>query len=147
MESGGYLELVDIDFTLRSDDGTVPEDCAIAKWMKGMVEGARKAGLDLDLITQIPQMMRDQGFTDVQAVTMKWPINTWPKDARHKELGRWVNENFTWGCESMSLAIFTRLLGWTADEVRVFMAQLRQDLRDRNIHAYWNFWAMYGRRP
>lgn len=112
-----------------------------------MHDGASKAGFPLDAIEHVPSMMRSAGFTDVVAFPIKWPINTWPKDEKHKELGRWAMENFTWGCESMSLAIFTRVLGWSIDEVRVLMAQVRKDLKNRKIHAYWNFWVVYGRKP
>ncbi len=111
-----------------------------------MHEAAATAGFPLDAISNVPKMMREAGYADVTATPIKWPINTWPKDPKHKELGRWAMENFVWGCESMSLALFTRVLGWSADEVRVFMAQVRGDLRNRRYHAYWNFWAVHGRR-
>lgn len=112
-----------------------------------MHEAANIAGFPLDAIAHVPDMMRGAGFEDVVAQPVKWPINTWPRDPKHKELGRWAMENFSWGCESMSLALFTRVLGWTHDEVRVLMALVRRDLRNKKIHAYWNFWIVYGRRP
>jgi hypothetical protein len=112
-----------------------------------MHEGARKAGVPLDAIAYIPDMMRHAGFVDIVATPTKWPINTWPKDKRFKEIGKWVSENFNWGAESMCLALFTRALGWSIEEVRVFAAQMRGDLRNRKLHAYWNFWVIYGRKP
>ncbi len=112
-----------------------------------MHEGGTKAGFPLDAISHVPDMMRDAGFEDVVAIPIKWPINPWPKDPKHKELGLWALGNFSWGCESMSLALFTRALGWSAEEVTVFMGQVRSDLKRRRYHAYWNFWAIYGRKP
>ena len=111
-----------------------------------MQEGGSVAGFPLDAIPKVQQMMKDAGFIDVVALPKKWPTNTWPKDSHHKEIGLWALENFRWGCESMSLALFTRALGWTADEVKVFMALVRADLKNRKYHAYWNFWVIYGRR-
>ena len=46
----------------------------------------------------------------------------------------------------MSLALFTRALGWSVDGLTIFLAQVRADLKNRNYHAYWNFWAIYGRK-
>jgi hypothetical protein len=112
-----------------------------------MHESASKAGFPLDAIAHVPEMMRDAGFEDIVAIPIKWPTNSWPKDPKHKEVGLWSLGNFSWGCESMSLALFTRALGWSADEVRAFMALVRADLRKRKYHAYWNFWAIYGRKP
>jgi len=141
---GGVTEVHDIDFVIKCDDGTMAEDSALLKWHTLMHEAARTAGFPLDAISKVPEMMRDAGYRDVVARQVKWPINMWPKDAKYKELGKWAHENFMWGCESMSLALFTRVLGWGADEVKVFMALVRRDLKDRNIHAYWNFWIVYG---
>ncbi len=112
-----------------------------------MHEAANLAGFPLDAIKYVPEMVKDAGFEEVVAIPIKWPINTWARDKKHKEVGLWALENFSWGCESMSLALFTRALGWSADEVRVFMAQVRTDLRNRKYHAYWNFWVIYGRKP
>jgi hypothetical protein len=112
-----------------------------------MHDAATKMGFPLDKIADVPEMMSDAGFVDIVATPFKWPINTWPKDRKYKEIGKWVSENFNWGAESMSLALFTRGLGWSVDEVRVFAAALRADLRNPKLHAYWNVWVVHGRRP
>ncbi|CAG9956832.1 unnamed protein product [Clonostachys rosea f. rosea IK726] len=147
LEEGGYLEVADIDFVIKCDDDTLEKESALNVWHEKMHEGATLAGFPLDAISKVPDMMRDAGFADVVAIPFPWPINTWPRDPKHKEVGRWAMENFTMGCESMSQALFTRALGWSIDELRVFMTQVRQDLKNRRIHAYWNFWVVYGRKP
>jgi hypothetical protein len=146
LEPNGYLEMHDIDFVIKCDDGSLPSNSALVRWNNYMHDGANKAGFPLDAIAHVPSMMRKAGFVDVVATPIKWPINTWPKDKRFKELGKWVSENFNWGAESMSLALFTRALGWSVQEVQVFAAAMRADLRNRKIHAYWNFWIIHGRK-
>ncbi|KAK3997765.1 S-adenosyl-L-methionine-dependent methyltransferase [Cladorrhinum sp. PSN332] len=140
----GITEVHDIDFVIRCDDGTLPPDSALVRWHDLMHEAAKTAGFPLDAISSVPEMMKDAGYQNVVSKQVKWPINMWPREPKYKELGKWAHENFSWGCESMSLALFTRVLGWSADEVRVFMASVRKDLKDRRIHAYWNFWVVYG---
>ncbi|EKD12715.1 uncharacterized protein L3040_006864 [Drepanopeziza brunnea f. sp. 'multigermtubi'] len=147
LEPGGYFEIHDIDFVIRCDDDTLPADSDLVRWHSLMHEGANAAGFPLDAIPKVPQMMADAGFENVVAVPIKWPINPWPKDKRAKEVGMWAMENFTWGCQSMSLALFTRALGWTAEEVMAFMGHVRRDLKNRKYHAYWNFWVVYGKKP
>lgn len=147
LETDGYLEVHDIDMVIKCDDGTLPTNSALVRWHNYMHDAATKAGFPLDAISHVPQMMKDAGFVDVVAIPHKWPINTWPKDRKFKELGKWVSENFNWGAESMSLALFTRALGWSIEEVQVFAAALRADLRNKKMHAYWNFWVIYGRKP
>ncbi|KLP00213.1 uncharacterized protein FFB20_00932 [Fusarium fujikuroi] len=51
------------------------------------------------------------------------------------------------GLEALSMAALTRVLGWTQEEVTIFLAKVRRDLNDRTIHAYWPVYSTYGRRP
>lgn len=147
LEPGGYLELHDVDFNIHCDDGTVPEDSAIVKWHAYLHEAANKMGFPLGIVHEFPDLMKKAGYVDIVRKQFKWPSNTWPKDPHYKEIGWLAKENFNWGCESMSLALLTRGLGWSVDEVRVFMAALRQDFGNRQMHAYWNFYAIYGKKP
>lgn len=52
-------------------------------------------------------------------------------------LGMWALENIGNGLSGLSMALFTRGLGWSADELEVFLVDVRKDLKDRHIHSYW----------
>ena len=45
-------------------------------------------------------------------------------------------ENVGKNTAAMTLAPFTRLLGWTAEEVEVFLIDVRKEFKDPKIHAY-----------
>jgi hypothetical protein len=77
------------------------------------------------------------GFEDVTEANFKWPSNPWPKDPKHKELGLWNNENAQFFLEAASMAPLTRVLGWSREEVTVFVSQTRKEVNDKRIHAYW----------
>ncbi|WAO96041.1 Hypothetical protein NCS54_01370000 [Fusarium falciforme] len=75
-------------------------------------------------------------------------------DVRHWRLSRSFaaryqlhNANIGSALEALTLAPFTRALGWKAEEVRTFTAQVRKDLNDRRIHAYWPIVSVYGQKP
>ena len=38
------------------------------------------------------------------------------------------------GLEGFSLALFTRVLGWSPQEVQVLLSKVRLDLENRNLH-------------
>lgn len=41
---------------------------------------------------------------------------------------------FLEGLEAFSIATFTQVLGWSHEEVQVFLALVRKDARDRTVH-------------
>lgn len=50
------------------------------------------------------------------------------------------------GMEAYSLALFTRVLGWSTQETQAFFARVRQELVDRSLHIYVKFYYVYGQR-
>jgi len=81
--------------------------------------------------------MEEAGFVDVVETEYKWPTNRWPEDQHLKELGQWNEANQELGLEAASLAFFTRVLGWSVEQLKGFLVELMACVNDRNIHAYW----------
>ena len=52
-------------------------------------------------------------------------------------LGMWSLANVDPNLEGLSLAIFTRMLGWTPEEVALFLVGVRKELKSPRVHAYW----------
>ncbi|KAF4857172.1 Secondary metabolism regulator LAE1 [Colletotrichum siamense] len=144
---GGYFELQEADLFPTSDDGTLKGDSPLMKCTDLMYEASVKFGRPFQQIPPLVRMMEDTGFVDVKLNRFKWPTNSWPKDPRYKELGIWANENLTSGLEGFCMAPFTRAHDWTREEVLVFLVDVRKNMNDRSIHAYWPLWSVYGRKP
>jgi hypothetical protein len=49
----------------------------------------------------------------------------------------WQLENLGGGLEALSVGLFTRVLGWSKEELDVFLAQVRNELKDTKIHSYF----------
>lgn len=49
----------------------------------------------------------------------------------------WMQENFTTGLAGLSMAVFTRGLGWSQEEVEIFLADVRRSIRDVSVHGYY----------
>ncbi|KAG7049956.1 methyltransferase domain-containing protein [Colletotrichum scovillei] len=144
---GGWLEVNEIDVAPLSDDGTLKPEHSISRTVRLLQEASDIFGRAYQDVKQLKFMMMEAGFTDVTMRHFKWPTNSWPKEARHKELGVWHNENLSQGWEGICMAPLTRALEWTREEVIVLMAENRKDFADRNIHAYFSIWSIYGKKP
>jgi SAM-dependent methyltransferase len=147
LEPGGWIEMVDCLFPIESDDGTLNDDQAIMQWINYLIEASTKLGRPLTEAKHHKQRLIDAGFENVQQKVFKWPTNSWPRDKKHKEVGLWTLANIGGGLEGLSTALMTRGLGWSNEEVLVFLTQVRKDLRDPRIHGYWPIVVVYGQKP
>jgi len=64
------------------------------------------------------------------------PISPWAKDKRLKNIGLYMQVLMGDSLEAYSLALYTRVLGWTREELTVFLAKVRKDIRGRKHHLY-----------
>ncbi|KAF5716199.1 methyltransferase [Fusarium globosum] len=125
LSPGGWVECQDITFPPQCDDDTLKKDSYIEQWSSLMIEATNKFGRTAESAKFYKQQMIDAGFVNVTEVVYKWPSNKWPADPYYKELG----------------------LGWSPEEVEVFLAKVRTDMKDRRIHAWWPIHVVYGQKP
>ncbi|KAK4457559.1 Phosphoethanolamine N-methyltransferase 1 [Cladorrhinum samala] len=147
LSPGGWLELDDITFPALSDDGTLKPDSALSQWNNHCIKAGHMIGHSIESAKEYKRQMVEAGFVNVHEKLYKWPINSWARDAKFKEIGMWNEENFCGGIYGLSVALFTRALGWTKEELEVFLVDVRKDLRNKHIHAYWPIWVVYGQKP
>ena len=126
-----------MDIPVRSDDGTLPPDCALSRWCSLMLQAGQLCGRPDSVAPRCKSLMLEAGFVDVVELQFKWPTNPWPADKRMKELGMWHQVNQADGLEGATMAMFTRVLGWTQLQVQEFVVEVKKNTRDRSIHAYW----------
>ena len=147
VKPGGYLEMQDLGFPFGSDDGTLSPSTSLMQWCDHISKACDTMKRPLNVARKYKQLMEDAGFVDVVEVVHKWPTNSWPKDPEYKEIGAWQLENNLQGLQGWSMAPLTRGLGWSSEDVEVFMIEVRNDLKNRKIHAYWPIHFIYGRKP
>ncbi|GKT57135.1 methyltransferase domain-containing protein [Colletotrichum tofieldiae] len=147
LDYGGYLELQDNMFPLKCQDGPMPDDFTPHKWSKLLVEGTDKIGRPITVAASFKQMLEDAGFVDVEERREIWPFNPWPKDKKLNDLGAWSQSSTLMGVEAISMALFTRVLGWSPEEVTVFCADVRNAHKKIGVHAYYDVYAAWGRKP
>ncbi|RXG43129.1 hypothetical protein VDGE_09074 [Verticillium dahliae] len=147
LEPGGYFEIQDGAFPVGTDDNTIPRDSSLLRWCNLLVEASGNLGRPVDQVYNYSTIMRKIGFVDCVDRNFKWPTNTWPKNKRFKEMGMWSLAALDAGLEGLSMALLTRGLNWTMEETLAFCVNVRREMRDPRIHAYWPVHVAYGRKP
>ncbi|KAL4866676.1 hypothetical protein BDV12DRAFT_198898 [Aspergillus spectabilis] len=144
---GGWLEMQELSNPVTSDDGTLSPSDPLAKWGRLLIEASDKINRPVDNPTKYETWMRDAGFVNCQTVVFKWPTNPWPKDERGKMMGLWNLFNVLQRFEEFSMALLVKVLGWDGEDARGFLGEVRAELRDGGVHAYWPVYVVYGQKP
>ncbi|KAH7183509.1 S-adenosyl-L-methionine-dependent methyltransferase [Fusarium flagelliforme] len=144
---GGYVELQDVDVIMGSDDGTLKDGMAMHMWCRLLDQAAAKFNRCFERTSNFKDLLKEVGFADVVETRYKWPTNGWPKDKKYKELGLWNNVNASSALDALTMAPFTRGLGWSREEVEAFLVKLKSDWNNPKIHAYWPICVTYAKKP
>lgn len=143
LQPGGWMESQELYSSVFCDDGTLDrENNAFYRYMLKFDEAAMDAGKPLRIANKLKNWYQQAGFVDVQEEVFKIPINGWPKDPRFKMVGRFWADSLVQGLQGFCLALFTRVWGWSKDEVEVYLVPVRQAIMDRNVHAYHKLYVL-----
>jgi hypothetical protein len=131
---GGYLEIQDGCLPLRCADGTL-NDTSLSQWSELTLTGSELLGRKWADPRTYRALMQDVGFVDVIEYSFKWPLNTWPRDPKLKELGMWVKEDMQDILGAVK-RVFTSGLGWDNEEFEDLLDRAKRELTNRRIHAW-----------
>ncbi|CAK7217211.1 hypothetical protein SEUCBS140593_003132 [Sporothrix eucalyptigena] len=137
LRPGGYFELFEGPMLFQSVDGPHALDGTVIKeWNDHMSTGVRRIGRDPHAALRLHDWMEEAGFVNIVEKRFALPINPWPRGRANKLLGAMEMTNLLEVAHGITSAVFTKALGWSVEEVEVFLTKVRKELRDRSIHAY-----------
>ncbi|RDW85258.1 hypothetical protein BP6252_02848 [Coleophoma cylindrospora] len=147
LKPGGWLEVHEHESDINSDDDSVLKAQDLKDWFKLVAEACAKFGKDSNIAHKQKQWMIDAGFVDVQEDVYKVPIGRWPKDKLQKEIGLYFQVQTLDGLEPVSMALFTRVLGLSKEQVDVMLVGPRKAVKNPECHLYLRFYVVRGRKP
>ena len=111
LSRAGWLEMQDVMLPYQSDDGTLALDSPLARLGELFREASAALGRPMDIASKYKSMIEAAGFKHMVERCFKWPLNTWPRDLRYKEIGAFTFQNYDSGLEGLTLGLFTRARG------------------------------------
>ncbi|MCJ1367644.1 hypothetical protein MMC16_006778 [Acarospora aff. strigata] len=147
LKPGGWYEQVEYSVHWRADDGSIPEGHVFQRWSDIFVESGEKMGKTFRILDLQKQYVIDAGFENVVEKKYKMPVGPWSSDPKLKEIGRWHLLECFEGIEGWAMALLTRVMGWSINEVHVFLAEVRKGLKSSKVHAYTSVSVVYGQKP
>ncbi|KAI0179058.1 S-adenosyl-L-methionine-dependent methyltransferase [Hypoxylon sp. FL1284] len=149
LKPGGYFEHKDSSAIIISDDGTVAEDSALSQWGKVFNEGGRLSGKSFGVVEDDVQRkcMEAAGFVDIQEYDLKAPLGSWPADEKQRQAGHFLRLGLYQDIEGFLVMMWTSIMGWSIEEIQVYAAHLRRELRSKSMHPYYKMKVVIGRKP
>ncbi|OTA99555.1 hypothetical protein M426DRAFT_76288 [Hypoxylon sp. CI-4A] len=149
IKPGGWLESLETEADYRSDDGTLKPDSAMMVWRDLFLEGGKKLGRSFTLLSDETQKkaMEEAGFINITTRDIKVPVSGWPADPKLKEIGQWFQYTLEQDLEGFVMFMWNKVLGRSLEEMHVFLAAFRKEMRSRSIHAYLPQRVVYGQKP
>lgn len=80
--------------------------------------------------------MVEAGFVDVTEKKFAVPANPWARGAEQKVRGAMMMANLLEVAQGITMNVFTKVLGWSTEEVELFLVDIRAGLKDRRVHGY-----------
>ncbi|KAL2170685.1 hypothetical protein VTG60DRAFT_4527 [Thermothelomyces hinnuleus] len=149
IKPGGYIETFEADAAIFSDDGTVEEGSPLDQWGKVFGEGGRKFGRTFLPVSDNVQRtgLEAAGFVNLVQQDFKVPITAWPADKKLAEIGAYGHLSMEQDAEGLILYTFQQIMGWSSAEVNAYVAHLRRQLRDKNVHPLARLRLIYAQKP
>ncbi|KAF5570670.1 methyltransferase [Fusarium phyllophilum] len=148
LKPGGWVESFEASAIIESDDDSVKPDSALAQWGPIFIKASKTIGNTFTVVgdnLQRPGIEKAE-FTDVKQWDSKLPLNPFPKDPKLKQIGQFGELFSTQDTEGLVLFV-ANTLGWTPEEVHVYIAKFRREIRDRRNHPYIRLRTVWARKP
>ncbi|KAJ5193100.1 hypothetical protein N7449_009242 [Penicillium cf. viridicatum] len=147
---GGWIEQMELDVRVYSDDGTLQEGGTLATWGDNFIGCSERAGRSLLTQETMKGAMEKAGFVDMQEKLYKIPLGPWPRDKVLKETGQLQYAHWVTALEGWALWLLTKFgapTPWSQEEVQVYLSKVRAELRNPRTHAYEYARRVWARKP
>ncbi|KAJ5556760.1 hypothetical protein N7494_000675 [Penicillium frequentans] len=150
LEPGGWIEQMEFDVRVRSDDGSLKKEHQLWGWGDMFIRCAERAGRALNTHETMRRAIEKAGFVDMHEEKNKIPLGPWAKDKLLKEAGHLQYAHWNAALEGWAMWLLTHFgepEPWTKEEVQVYLAKVRAELKNPHIHAYNWINRVWARKP
>ncbi|KAJ5159748.1 uncharacterized protein N7482_006752 [Penicillium canariense] len=147
LKPGGWFEVQEFEAWVRSDDGTHMMATNVMDWQDKLNRASDEFGKPVNVAPRMAQWMAEAGFVNIVDDIYKCPVGGWAKNRRLKEIGRVGKLTILEVVEPYTLALFTRVLGFSFQDAQEYMDKVRAELVSSKFHLYVLFHFVYGQKP
>jgi len=115
MNSGGWIEQIEMDINAQSDDTSPSSNSKVRELCTFTQQMGTASGRDLYISKSMKTLIEEAGFVNVQERQINLPLGSWAADPKFKDIGRFFERYYKTGLQGWLLQICTRTLGVSGD--------------------------------
>lgn len=152
IKPGGWMELQEIHHYphhARTGDAVPPHEHPVAQYWTYINEGLAQLGVDFPAAAggKLATKMQAAGFVNVTERVFHVPLGTWPKNQVLKTVGLYWRTILTDGLQAIALGPMSRGMGWSREQIEVFLVEVRRAYSDHTSLLYMPMHIVYGQKP
>lgn len=128
----------------------MPANSILANCDKLFINCCAKTGKHIDTEATFKSRIEAAGFTNVHEKMYKVPIGEWAKTPLLKDAGRFHQAQLLEGAEGYFMFLLTHYgdpTPWTPEEVQVYLAKYRNEVKDPSVHVYQRMRRVWAQKP
>jgi hypothetical protein len=147
LKPGGWFELQEIHHFPHCHDGSMPPDHPVTEYWSNIIAALANLGVNFNATLLLADMMREAGFVNVTTRIFHVPIGVWPKNKVLKMVGLYWRTILMMGVHPIAIGPMTRGLGWSAEQVEVWLVGVRKAYMDNWVHSHMPLNIICGQKP
>ncbi|KAK8109340.1 TAM domain methyltransferase [Apiospora sp. TS-2023a] len=150
LSPGGWLEISEWVQVLQCPNHSL-EGTSFAKWDRAYQQGSLTALSKLGNAATFPyrykSILHKAGFRRIHVRKYAVPTNAWANSKSLQRIGHMQATNFLSVVDILSRDMFVHVLGWTSQEADALIAQVRHEVQENNLHAFYTLLTVYAQKP
>lgn len=136
LSPGGSLEIQELCMPCKSDDKQDEAKSKFIDWSNRMIAASGQLKLNLQITNELPNLIKEAGFEDANAEEFRMFTSPWAEDDESRALGRMGQQNLTQGMHGFGETLFTKILGWSAEEHDKFVESIVRELQEDGLRTW-----------
>ncbi|KAH7234138.1 hypothetical protein NW759_009015 [Fusarium solani] len=146
LKPGGWVEFTEWIAILQSPNHSL-RGTAFRKWNDLLEQGMRQCGTTLYYPDKLKPLLQETGFEHIIETRNGATTNACYPGKKLQRIGHLMTQNWLLILEPLSMPVFTQALGWTPDEVKRFLVDVRKEIGNTQYHSFMTLITICAQKP
>ncbi|KAK7583296.1 hypothetical protein V3481_012588 [Fusarium oxysporum f. sp. vasinfectum] len=135
LKPGGWVEFTEWIAILQSPNHSL-DGTAFRRWNDLLEQGMHNFGTTLYYPNKFKPLLQEIGFEHIIETRNGAPTNACYPGKKLQRIGHLMTQNWLLILEPLTMPVFTQALGWSPDEVKSFLVDVRKEISNTQYHSF-----------